>query len=113
MADATPAEKGEAGGAGDDEPMSRFARDLGRWYDHDFVWAEAADEPTAVRKLCRLNGVEPGEFVDEIEAGAGSGKASSLLVLWNARLVGSSDRTFAGGGLECIGCWPRKSPLTD
>ena len=103
----------EPGGASDNEPISRFCRDLGRWYDHDFIWSEAADEPTTVPELCNLNGVEPDNFIDEIVERAGRDKASSLLILWNAYIIGSSDRPFADGELDCIGCWERKSPLTD
>jgi hypothetical protein len=103
----------EPGNAADNEPISDFSRDLGRWYDHDFIWAEGSDEQVSLRKLCELNGVEPSEFVDEIEQRGGDVKARSLLVLWNAKAIDESPRPFAEGQLKCIGCWQQESPLTD
>ena len=103
----------EPGGAGDDEPISQFCRDVGRWYDHDFIWSEGATEPLPIRKLCERNGVEPTEFVDKIVESSGPRDATSLLVLWNARKICDADRAFAGGRLRCIGCWEQEAPLTD
>lgn len=103
----------EPGGAADDAPISAFCADLGRWYDHDFVWAEAVDLPTDVGTLCALHGVEPEAFVDEIRRAAGTGQASAVLILWNAKVVASVERSFAKGKLRCLGSWPREAPLTD
>ena len=103
----------EPGGAGDYEPISEFCRDIGRWYDHDFIWAEGVNDEVSIRKLCELNGEEPDEFVDEIAERSGDISAKSLLVLWNARRIDESERNFADGRLKCIGCWERQAPLTD
>ena len=103
----------EPGGAGDNEPISEFCRDVGRWYDHDFIWAEGVNDEVPVRKLCELNGVEPNEFVNEIVERSGNAGAKSLLVLWNAKRTDESERFFADGRLKCIGCWEREAPLTD
>lgn len=103
----------EPGNADNEQPISAFARDLGRWYDHDFIWSEATGEKVSVRKLCELNGVQPPEFAAEIERRAGSGEVSSLLILWNAKQLEGKTQEFARGRLKCIGCWAQESPLTD
>ena len=103
----------EPGGAGDNEPISEFCRDLGRWCDHDFIWAEGSNESVTIREICDLNGVEPDEFVREIEEQAGEARTKCLLVLWNARIIDDSPRLFADGKLRCIGSWQRQAPLTD
>ena len=103
----------EPGGAGENEPISKFCVDVGRWYDHDFIWAQAHDEDVTIRKLCELNGMQPLEFVAEIEEHGGGVMGKCILVLWNAERLDDSPRLFAGGRLRCIGCWERESPYTD
>lgn len=103
----------EPGGAGNNEPISDFCRDVGRWYDHDFIWCEASDTPTSVGTLCEMNGVEPIEFKEAIVKRSGDAEETCLLVLWNARQIDDSGRSFAGGKLRCIGCWKQKSILKD
>lgn len=103
----------EAGDAGPNEPISKFCSDLGRWYDHDFIWYEAVDEFTSIQRLCELNGVEPTEFRDAIIERSGRANSRCLLVLWNAKMIADDMRRFAEGRLRCIGNWEQKSPLSD
>ncbi len=46
-------------GVGDDEPISKFSEDLGRWYDHDFIWYEGLMEQTTIEELCQTNEYNP------------------------------------------------------
>jgi hypothetical protein len=103
----------EPGSVGHDDPISAFCRDLGRWYDHDFVWSEGVDEATSVLRLCEMNRVEPVEFMQAIVERSGDGDAMCLLVLWNARKIDNAERSFAAGRIRCIGCWEQEAPLTD
>ena len=104
----------EPGGAADDEPISDFSRDLGRWYDHDYIWAEGTKTPVSVRELCRMNGVEPGTLVDEIDRRCEGREARSLLILWTAEVRPQiGERTFANGELHFVGSWAQPAPLTD
>lgn len=102
----------EPGGAGDNDPISKFANDLGMWYDHDFIYAEAADTPVPVRELCLQNDIDSVELVDEMERRGMGRKANCMIVLWNARVLEwPSRRLFSDGRLICIGSWEHVSPL--
>src|SRR5690349_15782220 len=100
------------GGAGDNDPISDFSRDLGRWYDHDYIWRQATDKAVSTRTLCELNGINDS-LVDEIECRSGDVFFKCLLVLWNSRVITMDKRVFAGGELTCLGSWPHESPITD
>ncbi|WP_444943241.1 immunity 22 family protein [Microbulbifer sp. ZKSA006] len=104
----------EPGGAGDNEPISNFSRDLDRWYDHDFIWVEGVDEAVSVKELCVLNGIDSKRLIEEIVERSDKKKIRSLLILWNSKkMEGAGERAFADGRLQCIGSWEHEPPLTD
>lgn len=104
----------EPGGVESNAPISVFGNDLGRWYDHDFIWMEGASEPISVNEICVLNGIDSQDLIDEIVKRSNSSTTKSLLILWNAKMINFEDkRNFAEGRLKCIGSWQHTSPLTD
>ncbi|WP_028301579.1 immunity 22 family protein [Oceanospirillum beijerinckii] len=101
-------------GVDDDEPISQFSKDLGCWYDHDFIWYEAVDSPVCIEELCRNNGVDSIELIEELTARSGGGEYNCFIMLWNSRLLNAEDdRAFFNGKLSCIGSWQHESPLVD
>lgn len=102
----------EPGGASDGEPFSLFAADLGAWYDHDFIYAQASDEPVSCRRLCELNGIDSLSLIDEI-ARRHPDDALALLVLWNARVADDAEHEFAEGQMVCLGSWEHEAPISD
>lgn len=102
----------EPGGALDNEPISEFSRDLGTWYDHDYIWAEAADQPIAVAALAQQNGIEAGSFLEQLLERSGAAEVRALLVLWNARTT-REEANLANGRLRCLGSWAEEAPLVD
>ena len=104
----------EPGAVDDNAPISEFCRELGGWYDHDYVWMGASDRTGPLHVLFDLVGIEDGPLRDEIEKRSPSGSARCLLILWNARRRSESRRvTFLGDRLTCLGSWPQESPLVD
>lgn len=106
----------EPGDRADDEPYSDFMGDLGRWCDHDFIWAEASEQPLDIVSLARKNGIDNPALIAELAQRVAPQTAwSCLLILWNARLLDSRSRPsdLNGGRLLCIGSWEHESPLTD
>ncbi len=106
----------EPGDRADDEPYSDFMRDLGRWCDHDFVWAESSEQPLDIGSLARNNGIDDPALIDELSARvAPHATWKCLIILWNSRLIDSRSRPrdLDGGNLVCIGSWEHESPLTD
>ena len=104
----------ELGGVGDNDAISNFSLDLGQWYDHDFIWAEAVDESIPVKELCVLNGIDSESLINEIVKRSHQDKIRSLLILWNSKeIAGIGKRDFANNRLHCIGSWEHESPLTD
>ncbi len=96
------------------DPISQFGRDLGQWYDHDFIKVESSNHPMSIEEICEANGIEDIELIDEIKQRSGDTNVRSLLILWNARATpGSKRHTFAKGRLRLVGSWPHVSPLKD
>lgn len=102
----------EPGGRPDGEPHSDFMRDVGRFYDHDFLVAQSSDVPVAVAELARANGIRDSELISELEQRAEE-PVSALILLWNYRLKQPFPNTFAGGKLRCLGSWPHPAPISD
>ncbi len=106
----------EPGGLGDNEPISEFSRDLGRWYDHDHVWARASDTPVTIEKLAEANFIDDETLISELAgrtARASVGKVRAFIILWNAKLTQLQPHSIAGGRLFCVGFWGHDSPLAD
>lgn len=106
----------EPGDADDTEPISRFAQDLGRWYDHDHIWAQATEEVCCLKELAEANGIDDELLIEELTANANersAGAVSCLIILWNAKLLDKPMRPFAEGRLVCLGSWAHASPLAD
>ena len=97
--------------SGPDEPQSAFARDLGRWYDHDFIYAQASDQPATLTQLAAQNYITDSELIGELEEHGNGQLFNCFVILWNARPVASNDRRFADGELACIGDWAHASPF--
>ena len=103
----------EPGGVDDDAPISEFSKDIGRWYDHDFIWMEASNQELPVIELCKLNGIDSDELINAIAARSKTEKVKSLIILWNSRIISEDTRLFAKGEMYCLGSWEHTSPLTD
>lgn len=104
----------ELGGVSDNEPISKFSKDLGRWYDHDFIWCECSDDKLTVLEQCINVGIESNSLQQEIINSSPVDKIKSILILWNSKVIYDLDkRVFAGGQLICLGSWSEESPLTD
>jgi len=103
----------EPGGCGDNEPQSMFARDLGRAYDHDLIYAQAADEVSSIEQLAQLNYITDSQLVEELESNTADENVNCFIVLWHAKRTDPRDREFAGGRLRCIGSWQHPSPFGD
>jgi len=103
----------EEHGVDDNAPISDFSKDLGCWYDHDFIWYEASETPLPLALLCQLNGIDSEALIKTIIERSNADKASSLLLLWNAKIKIDDGRSFAKGKLRCLGSWEHPSPLTD
>ncbi|QGJ69967.1 Hypothetical protein PBC10988_16560 [Planctomycetales bacterium 10988] len=106
----------EPGGAGDDEPISKFSADLNCFYDHDYTLAQTAECPQTPLELSRMGEFETCLVEDGVEAyekeltrrSAGR-KVTCLLLLTNAKVIGDLNQKFAEGKLTCIGSW--RQPL--
>ena len=103
----------EPGEADERAPQSRFGADLGLWYDHDWVFAQASETPVSLRDLARANGIEDRELIEEMERRWPKGFAMCFIILWNSKLSFTAEQSFAGGRLKCIGTWPHASPVSD
>jgi hypothetical protein len=104
----------EPGGRTDGRPQSKFAEDLGRFYDHDFLWAQAAPEASSIRDLADRIGIRDAELVSELaDRVADVGPISCFLILWNYRNKRPLPQRFAGGKLRFIGSWAYPAPYTD
>lgn len=106
----------EPGDCLDSEPQSKFGSDLGRWYDHDFIYAEASDKPLHIRLLAEKNCIDDEALISELESRARELNITSahcFIILWNAQIIGDERRVFASGKLSCLGSWEHESPLTD
>ena len=104
---------GEPGGVADDEPNSKFSKDLGRWYDHDFIWAEAAKKEQVIKGLFEENGIDDDDLISEVEVRSQSSNVKCFLILWNAKKIAIDSRVFADGKITCLGSWQHESPLVD
>lgn len=104
----------EPGGRIDEKPQSKFAEDLGRFYDHDFLWAQAAPKAGSIRDLAARIGIRDAELVDELSARvADVGPISCFLILWNYRNERPLSQRFAEGKLLFVGSWGYPAPYTD
>lgn len=101
----------EPGHAADNEPISKFSKDLGTWYNHDFIWSQAAPNRVSAQEICGLNGIED-DLIDEIVQRTND-EVRCLVILWNAKQISAGSRDFADGKLKCLGSWPHQSPLAD
>lgn len=94
-----------------DGPQSEFAHDLGRWYDHDCIYAQASDRSTSLAHLAAQNFITDSRLVDQLEKHGGGHFYKCFIILWNAKRVDDSDREFAHGKLAYIGSWISDSPF--
>lgn len=103
----------EPGGRIDGLPQSKFAEDLLRFYDHDYLWAVAEKSPIPVADLVLKTGIADASILKFIEKqGFGERCFSTLFVLWNYENILPLDQSFAGGKLQFIGSCDCVSPLT-
>ncbi|WP_309384972.1 hypothetical protein [Cerasicoccus frondis] len=104
----------EPGGRLDHEPHSDFSKDLGRFYDHDYLYAEGSQEKKTIRELAILNGIEEEALIEKLERSCGKEKEfNCFIILWNAELIEGELHDLANGKLKIKGCWEHESPLTD
>lgn len=101
------------GGVGWNEPHSLFAADLGRFFDHDFVYSQASDSQKTIRELAVENVIDDELLIKELEEHVGSGASiKCFVILWNARKQAGAPNQFADGKLRCVGSWTHTAPLT-
>jgi hypothetical protein len=104
----------EPGGQIDGKPQSRFAEDLLRFYDHDFLWAKASSEPVSIRELAIKIGIEDQELIDDLEQRVPIGEQiTCFLILWNYRNLRPMTQRFANGKVRFVASWPYPAPYTD
>lgn len=106
----------EPGGCAANQPHSEFMRDIGKWCDHDFLWAESIPSPGSINDLITACGIDDESLIQQLQSRAiGLGAVQSLVALWNAKLSESTarPRDIHAGRLKCLGSWRQESPLTD
>ena len=100
-------------GVDDNEPINNFSKDLGTWYDHDYIWCEAVNTPIDIKELCVLNGIDDTTLIKKLEKQC-TKRISSIIFLWNAKALNTeSKRAFAGGKLEFLSHFEYESLLFD
>lgn len=103
----------EPGGRIDGLPQSKFAEDLLRFYDHDFLWAVSTEVAVPAADLLSKAGISDAAIRRHIESqGFGVGVFSALIVLWNYMNTLPLDQPFAGGKLQFVGSCSCHSPLS-
>jgi len=100
-------------GVDDNEPINNFSKDLGTWYDHDYIWCEAVDTPIDIKELCEFNGIDDTTLIKKLEKQC-TKKISSIIFLWNAEALNTEDkRVFSDGKLEFLSHFEYESPIID
>jgi hypothetical protein len=103
----------EPGGRIDGLPQSKFAEELLRFYDHDFLWAISSEVAVPVSELLLKAGITDNQIQRHIEEqGFGGGTFSALIILWNYMNIIPIDQSFADGKLCFAGSCSCQSPLS-
>jgi len=104
----------EFGGGLEGAPQSNFARDLGQFYDHDFLWAKAAAREVSISELAGSLGIKDDQLVQELESIVpGNSKYRCFILLWNYRNTAKLEQRFANGKLRFAGAFAYRAPYSD
>ena len=104
----------EPGGRNDNEAQSDFGQDLGRWYDNDFIAAIAENSASSIKSLVKKLYSDDELLIDEIEQHANSlgiNEPTTIIILWNAKLLKPMEQNFANGKIIYLGSWTHTSPI--
>lgn len=103
----------EPGGKSDFEPISLFSKDIGRWYDHDYIWCEASDMLLPVEELCRNNGIDSEELITEIMKSNKDKRRKCIILIWNYKVTNNRTNFDISPKVECLGSFEHEAPFCD